>query len=100
MLKITLIGAGSAVFARQIITDILNVEGLDEGSFALVDIDPERLELADKIAETISGLSGKRWRVRGSNERRGVMAGREFIVDRMGVGGVAEVRCGFEVLLT
>ena len=58
MPKITLIGAGSAVFARQIITDILNVEGLDEGSFALVDIDPERLELAHKIAEKIIALSG------------------------------------------
>ena len=60
MSKITLIGAGSAVFARQIITDILNVEGLDEGRFALVDIDLERLELAQKIAEKIIALSGKR----------------------------------------
>ena len=36
---ITILGAGSAVFARQLMTDILQIEGLDEGCFALVDID-------------------------------------------------------------
>lgn len=46
MSTITIIGAGSAVFARQLMTDILLIEGLDEGCFALVDIDAERLELA------------------------------------------------------
>src|SRR5258707_245995 len=39
MPKVTMVGAGSAVFARQIITDVLAVEGLDTGTFALVDID-------------------------------------------------------------
>ena len=50
MLNITILGAGSAVFARQIITDILQIEGLDEGSFALVDIDvrPSRIGPPDR----------------------------------------------------
>ncbi len=38
MVKIALIGAGSAVFAQSLITDILAIEGLDAGSFALVEI--------------------------------------------------------------
>ena len=50
MPKVTMVGAGSAVFARQIITDVLAVDGLDSGTFALVDIDPKRLELARAIA--------------------------------------------------
>ena len=37
MPKVTLIGAGSAVFARQLVTDILAVDGLDAGVFALVE---------------------------------------------------------------
>ncbi|MGH2409876.1 MAG: alpha-glucosidase/alpha-galactosidase, partial [Chloroflexota bacterium] len=53
MPKITLIGAGSAVFARQVMTDILQIEGLETGTFALVDIDGQRLELAHRIAEKI-----------------------------------------------
>jgi len=41
MPKVTMVGAGSAVFARQIITDVLAVDSLDEGVFALVDIPGE-----------------------------------------------------------
>ena len=61
MPKVTFIGAGSAVFARQLITDILAVDGLDEGVFALVDIDSRRLSGARRIAERLIELSGKRW---------------------------------------
>jgi alpha-galactosidase/6-phospho-beta-glucosidase family protein len=32
MPKVTLVGAGSAVFARQLITDILAIDGLDGGT--------------------------------------------------------------------
>ena len=39
-LSVTIIGAGSAVFARQLLTDILRIPGLGKGSFALVDINP------------------------------------------------------------
>jgi alpha-galactosidase len=99
MSKITLIGAGSAVFARQIITDILNVEGLDEGRFALVDIDPERLELAHKIAEKIIALSGKRWSVSASTERRALLPGSDFIVNSIEVAGLANVRHDYEIPL-
>ncbi len=53
MLYITILGTGSTVFARQLITDILQIERLDEGCFALVDIDPVRLELAHQIAERL-----------------------------------------------
>jgi alpha-galactosidase len=90
MPKITLIGAGSAVFARQVITDILQVEGLDEGTFALVDIDPRRLDLA---------LTGKRWNVVASTQRREVLAGSDFIVNSIEVAGLANVRHDFEIPL-
>src|SRR5438067_11213859 len=99
MPKITLIGAGSAVFARQIITDILSVEGLDEGSFALVDIDPQRLELAHKIAEKIIARSGKRWSVSASTERRELLPGSDFIVNSIEVAGLANVRHDYEIPL-
>lgn len=97
MPKVTLIGAGSAVFARQVITDILNIEGLDSGTFALVDIDPARLELAHRIAEKIVALTGKRWRVIATTERREVLAGSDFIVNSIEVAGLANVRHDFEI---
>src|SRR5262245_16530236 len=80
-LYITILGAGSTVFARQLMTDILQIEGLDEGCFALVDIDASRLELAHQVAERLITRSGKHWSVRASTERRDLLAGSDFIIN-------------------
>src|SRR5216684_1810333 len=81
MSNITILGAGSTVFARQLMTDILQIEGLDEGCFALVDIDPARLELAHQMAERLIALSGNNWNVQASTERRDLLAGSDFIIN-------------------
>jgi alpha-galactosidase len=99
MPKITLIGAGSAVFARQVITDILHIEGLETGTFALVDIDEQRLELAQRIAEKIISLTGKHWNVVVSTERRDVLAGSDAIINSIEVAGLANVRHDYDIPL-
>jgi alpha-galactosidase len=85
------------VFARQLITDILQIEGLDEGCFALVDIDPVRLQLAHLIAERLIARSGKRWSVRASTQRRDLLAGSDFIINSIEVAGLANVRHDFDI---
>ncbi len=97
MPKVTFIGAGSAVFARQLITDVLAVEGLDAGSFALVDIDPSRLELARRIAERLVELSGKRWSVTASTERTEVLEGSDYVISSIEVAGIDYVRHDYEI---
>jgi alpha-galactosidase len=94
---ITILGAGSAVFARQLMTDILQIEGLDEGCFALVDIDASRLELAQRIAEQLIARSGKSWKIRASTERRDVLAGSDFVINTIEVAGLANVRHDFDI---
>ena len=99
MPKVTFIGAGSAVFARQLMTDILAVDGLDEGEFALVDIDSERLTRAHAIAERLISLTGKRWRLRSSTERCDLLAGSDFVINSVEVAGLANVRHDYEIPL-
>jgi alpha-galactosidase len=99
MPNITILGAGSTVFARQLITDILQIEGLDEGCFALVDIDAARLELAHQLTERLVTQSGKRWSVRASTERRDLLSGSDFIINSIEVAGLANVRHDFDIPL-
>jgi alpha-galactosidase len=94
-----MVGAGSAVFARQIITDILAVDGLDRGVFALVDIDPERLELARRIAERLVEMSGKAWTVEASTQRMDVLAGTDYVVNSIEVAGLQNVRHDYDIPL-
>ena len=99
MTKVTFLGAGSTVFARQLITDILHIEGLDEGTIALVDIDQSRLDLAHRIAGHLVERSGKKWHVESSTERRDLLAGSDFLVNTIEVAGLANVRHDFEIPL-
>ena len=57
MPKIAIIGAGSAVFAKQLMIDFLSIPALEKGEFALVDIDGVRLGLAHQLTEKIISLS-------------------------------------------
>ena len=97
--KVTFIGAGSAVFARQLMTDILAIDGLDEGVFALVDIDATRLELARRIAEHLVELKRKRWKVQASTERLDVLAGTDYVINSIEVAGLKNVRHDYDIPL-
>ena len=57
-MKITFMGAGSTVFARNVIGDCMCSEALKESTFALYDIDAERLEQSRVILEAIRAAKG------------------------------------------
>ena len=99
MPKVTMIGAGSAVFARQIITDVLAVDGLDGGTFALVDIDAKRLDLARRISQRLVELSGKGWKVVASTDRTEVLPGTDYVVNSIEVAGLQNVRADYDIPL-
>ncbi|KLU39383.1 MAG: glycoside hydrolase family 4 [Peptococcaceae bacterium 1109] len=97
-MKIAIIGAGS-MFTRHLAVDILSIAGLDEGEFALVDIDPKRLELAHKLVEMVINRLGKNWKVRSSTERRDALAGADFVINQIEVHGLDTVKLEFEIPL-
>jgi len=51
--KITFIGAGSCVFTRALLGDILQFPELGGSEIALMDIDPGRLEVAEVLAHCL-----------------------------------------------
>ena len=99
MPKVTFIGAGSAVFARQLMTDILSIDGLDSGTFALVDIDPTRLDLAKRIADRLVELTKKKWKVEASTDRRDVLPGTDYVINSIEVAGLKNVRFDYDIPL-
>jgi alpha-galactosidase len=99
MPKVTIIGAGSTVFATEVMTDILCAPGLANGTFGLVDIDPARLELAHKMAEFLIERSGRAWNVEASVDRAQILAGSNYIVNTIEVAGLPNVRHDYEIPL-
>lgn len=99
MPKIAFIGAGSMVFATELMTDILLTPALGKGVFALVDIDSERLELAHQMAEFLIERTGRDWTVEASTNRNEVLAGSDYVLNMIEVAGLANVRLDYEIPL-
>lgn len=99
MLKAALIGAGSAVFAQRTITDILAIDGLDTGTFALIDLDTERLALAHEVAEQTIRSAGKTWTVESTTDRRSVLPGCDYVINMIEVDGLANVHSDYAIPL-
>ncbi|MCR4408550.1 MAG: alpha-galactosidase [Anaerolineae bacterium] len=97
--KVAIIGAGSAVFATELMTDILATPALKRGTFALVDIDAKRLELAHQMAEFLITHSGRDWTVEASTDRTKVLAGSDYVINTIEVAGLANVRHDYEIPL-
>lgn len=97
--RIAILGAGSTVFARQLMSDLLCVPGLEAGVFALVDVDRERLELAQRIATKLVETSGRDWKVEASTERAEVLPGCETVISLIEVAGLRNVAPDYEIPL-
>ncbi len=89
-MKITFMGAGSTVFARNIIGDCLCSEALRDSEFALYDIDGKRLKESETIltrmVETMGG-HGKITAHLGVENRKEALRGANFVVNAIQVGG-------------
>lgn len=96
--RIAIIGSGS-MFTQYLASDILQIQGLEQGTFALVDVDARRLELSVKLVRRLIEKSGKRWNVEASTERREVLPGSRFVINQIEVAGLATVRNEFEIPL-
>jgi alpha-galactosidase len=88
MTKICLIGAGSTVFAQNILSDVLSNPELAESAISLHDIDPERLKTSEIVARRIGETLGlQRMQVEATTDRRKALQGADFVILMMQVGG-------------
>ncbi|MBO5934129.1 MAG: alpha-glucosidase/alpha-galactosidase [Clostridia bacterium] len=89
MMKITFMGAGSTVFARNVIGDCMCAEALRDSTFALYDIDAKRLEESRVILEamrTTKGGYGKIECYLGVEQRKDALRGANFVINAIQVG--------------
>lgn len=86
MTVIAFLGAGSVVFTRELLADILSFDELRGVTLALHDVDPQRLETAEVIARRTAEQLGARPAVTTSLDRRVVLDGADFVVNAIQVG--------------
>jgi len=89
--KITFMGAGSTIFARNVLGDTMLTEGLNEFELALYDIDGERLEdsflMLSNLNKNCNHNKAKIKKYLGVENRKAALKGANFVVNAIQVGG-------------
>ena len=91
IMKITFMGAGSTVFCKNVLGDVLLTEALRECEIALYDIDKDRLEesfvVVDRLNKKYNFGKASVKKYLGSEQRADALRGAKFVVNAIAVGG-------------
>jgi len=91
MVKITFLGAGSTVFARNVLGDCMCTPSLCEAEIALYDIDAKRLEESEIILKAINkNVNSSRAQIKtylGVEQRKEALRDANFVINAIQVGG-------------
>jgi alpha-galactosidase/6-phospho-beta-glucosidase family protein len=88
MKKIAFIGAGSFVFTRNLVRDILSFPAFQDAVLALVDIDDDRLEFSKKTVEKIVGAGKYPARILAVKNRAEALEGADGVLCTVMNGGL------------
>ena len=91
MIKITFMGAGSTVFARNVLGDCMCTPSLRDAEIALYDIDETRLKESEIILNAINkNVNSSRATIKtylGVEQRKDALRNAKFVVNAIQVGG-------------
>lgn len=87
MPRITFIGAGSIVFARNLIGDVLSFDELADSELVLMDIDEDRLERTATAARNTVAANDVDASIESTTDRAEALAGADYVINTIHVGG-------------
>jgi alpha-galactosidase len=87
MARIVFIGAGSTVFARNLMGDILSFPELSSSTIVLHDINEERLRTSEIVGHKIVETLGVSAAIEATTDRRAALAGANYVITMFQVGG-------------
>ena len=87
MPKITFVGAGSTVFAKNIMGDVLHHPELRQSTFSLYDIDAERLGTSERVAHKVAAALNASPTIEATTNRRAALDGADYVICMFQIGG-------------
>ena len=87
MSKVVVIGAGSAIFTKNLLGDLILLEDAGVTEMALVDIDERKLAVMQQVIQKMVRQKGRDIAVTASPDRREVLSGADYVINAIGVGG-------------
>jgi alpha-galactosidase len=85
--KIAFIGAGSTVFARNLLRDLFTFPELRDATIALMDIDPARLADTEAVAHRLADAANASPMIAATTDLRAALDGADYVINMIQVGG-------------
>jgi alpha-galactosidase len=85
--KISFLGAGSTVFAKNLIVDILSFPELSSCTLSLHDIDEGRLRTSEIVAQKVATALGVHPTIEATLDRRASLEGADYAIGMFQIGG-------------
>jgi len=85
--KLTIIGAGSAVFTKNIFTDLMFINEFKKMDIALVDIDEKRLKISHDLLNIVASKLNASPNIKSYTDRKAALKGSDFVQTTIQVGG-------------
>jgi len=92
-----MIGAGSVVFTLNLLGDIFTFPELRESEIALMDIDEERLHIAEIMARNVAAKFDAHPTITAHADRKAALEGADYAINTIQVGGFPSTLIDFEV---
>ena len=99
MIKVALIGAGSIVFTRKLVRDILTVPELRDTAFSLTDISKRNLDMIARLVRRDIRANNVKARVTATTERRKALEGADYVINMARVGGLEAFKLDIDIPL-
>ena len=87
MIKVTFIGAGSTVFMKNILTDILLEKNFSNCEIVLQDIDDTRLKTSNLVAEKVAKSIGANPKIVIEKNQKKALSRADFVILMFQIGG-------------
>lgn len=97
MTKIAFLGAGSVVFTRELLGAIYAYPELRHANIALYDIDPRRLDAAERTARLLSNAAQGTGEIFATTDLGQALDGADYVINTVAVGGLDATRKDNEI---
>jgi alpha-galactosidase len=97
MPKIVFVGAGSVEFTKNLLGDILTFPELQQCTISLYDIDPIRLDTAERMARWTAQTLGAAPTIEATDDRKRALDSADYVINMIQVGGHAATLLDFDI---
>jgi alpha-galactosidase len=98
-IKVAILGAGSILFTRKLVGDILTIPELEDTTFSFIDINQQNLDMITQLAQRDVAANHKPAQIFATTDRRAGLEGADYVLNATRIGGLEAFQLDIDIPL-